>query len=183
MRKIVLMLFFLLALASTTFAATLYTCTDLDGNPIITSNPQDGMTKCVPKDFSADMTFQKKDQQQGYDLQINPNSDNQPSPDEHPGNQVGISSSSKRGADNPDNELNERGRNTGDGLPVSSSRSPSEPYRNSIAAPVNIPPASSVETVNIPASSAEMPKKRKSGGYRPPPSDSAKDASTSSSLR
>lgn len=173
MKNIILLLCFLYTLANTAFAGTLYTCTDLNGNLIITSNPQDGMTKCVSKDFSDDMTLQKKAQLPSQGLQNNRNSDKQQLLDENVNKHKEIQASKKRGAENLDNESSGKSCNTRDCLPASSTRLQSEPYETSNAEPVNNP-----------ALSAEDTKRKRTGGYRPPPSDrSEKDASTSSSLR
>ncbi len=173
MKKMIFMFCSLFVLISTAFAGTLYTCTDLNGNLIITSNPQDGMTKCVPKDFSGDMTLQKKAQLQSQGLQNNTNSYKQQLVDENVNIPNEINSLEKSKAENINNQSSGKRCNTRDCLPVGSTRLQSEPYESSNA-----------ESVNIPASSAEDTKRKRSEGYRPPPSDSSeKDASTSSSLR
>jgi len=50
MKRIILTLCVFFAFITSANAGELYRCTDRDGNTVITSSPQDGMTNCVLKD-------------------------------------------------------------------------------------------------------------------------------------
>jgi Domain of unknown function (DUF4124) len=50
MKRILLTLSIFIAFITSANAGELYSCTDRDGNTVITSSPQDGMTNCALKD-------------------------------------------------------------------------------------------------------------------------------------
>ena len=54
MKQIILTLCVFIAFITSAYAEQLYKCIDRNGNPIITSAPQDGMTNCVLKDSDED---------------------------------------------------------------------------------------------------------------------------------
>jgi hypothetical protein len=54
MKIIVLTLCVFIVIITSAYAEQLYKCIDSNGNPIITSTPQDGMTNCVLKDSDED---------------------------------------------------------------------------------------------------------------------------------
>ena len=49
MNRIILVLCIVIALTASARAGQLFSCTDRDGNPVVTSIPQDGMENCVLK--------------------------------------------------------------------------------------------------------------------------------------
>lgn len=49
MNRIILVLCIVIALAASARAGQLFSCNDRDGNPVVTSIPQDGMENCVLK--------------------------------------------------------------------------------------------------------------------------------------
>ena len=59
MKQIILTLCVFIALITSAYAEDLYKCLDSKGDPIITSAPQDGMTKCVPEGSDEDATPEK----------------------------------------------------------------------------------------------------------------------------
>ncbi len=61
MKIMILTLFVFIALLSSANASEMYECLDRGGKPILTTSPQDGMTKCVVKDSYRDPTPQERE--------------------------------------------------------------------------------------------------------------------------
>jgi hypothetical protein len=59
MKQIIFTLCVFIAFITSAYAEELYKCIDINGNPIITSAPQDGMTNCLPKNSDEDSSPQK----------------------------------------------------------------------------------------------------------------------------
>ena len=59
MKQIILTLCVFIVFITSVYAGELYKCIDSNGNPIVTSAPQDGMTNCVLKDSDEDSSSRK----------------------------------------------------------------------------------------------------------------------------
>lgn len=64
MNRIFIILCVFFAFLTSANAGEMYSCTDRDGNAIVTSTPQDGMENCVLKDSYSDPSPQERVQQQ-----------------------------------------------------------------------------------------------------------------------
>ncbi len=61
LNRILISLFIFFTVVTAAYSGAIYSCVDRDGNPVVTSFPQDGMKNCVLKDSFEDQSPQKTD--------------------------------------------------------------------------------------------------------------------------
>jgi len=171
MKKIIFIGSILFVLAGHASAVTLYTCTDLHGHPVITTNPQDGMTDCVPKDFSGDVTSPGKEDFQTQGFQSNAVAETSRTPDGSVNQSTAPRNAQRDETAKRDQESPAGSCRGGNCLAPPSTQPGSESYATPSPAPVDRSSSSVAGTTN----------KKSRRGYRPPPSDTHNQYPTPSS--